>query len=107
MLAPTHPCVTAQALSQWMSDRAVLPIENSLGGSIHAVYDLLLRYRWVKPLTVSCSRNTYLVPPSMLVSIPASSCVTLNLGAAGVVQCCDGMLMHPREGQWCLLLCGL
>ncbi|MEW5313383.1 MAG: hypothetical protein WDW38_004954 [Sanguina aurantia] len=43
------PCdqfeVAFQALSQWMSDRAVLPIENSLGGSIHAVYDLLLRYR--------------------------------------------------------------
>ncbi len=28
-----------------MSERAVLPIENSLGGSIHAVYDLLMRYR--------------------------------------------------------------
>lgn len=43
------PCdqfeVAFQALSQWMSERAVLPVENSLGGSIHAVYDLLLRYR--------------------------------------------------------------
>jgi len=43
------PCeqfeVAFQALSQWMSDRAVLPVENTLGGSIHAVYDLLLRYR--------------------------------------------------------------
>ncbi|KAF8071048.1 ADT2 [Scenedesmus sp. PABB004] len=43
------PCeqfeVAFQALSQWTTDWAVLPIENSLGGSIHAVYDLLLRYR--------------------------------------------------------------
>lgn len=43
------PCeqfeVAFQALSQWMTERAVLPVENSLGGSIHAVYDLLLRYR--------------------------------------------------------------
>lgn len=43
------PCeqfeVAFQALTQWMAERAVLPVENSLGGSIHAVYDLLLRYR--------------------------------------------------------------
>lgn len=42
------PCeqfeVAFQALSQWMADFAVLPIENSLGGSIHTVYDLLLRW---------------------------------------------------------------
>ena len=43
------PCeqfeVAFQALSQWSAEKAVLPIENSLGGSIHTVYDLLLRYR--------------------------------------------------------------
>eukprot|EP00890_Picochlorum_soloecismus_P001792 jgi/Picsp_1/2613/NSC_00843-R1_arogenate prephenate dehydratase len=45
----TMPCeqfeTAFEALTQWMAERAVLPVENSLGGSIHAVFDLLQRYR--------------------------------------------------------------
>ncbi|GFZ07310.1 arogenate dehydratase 6 [Actinidia rufa] len=51
------PCdqfeVAFQAVELWIADRAVLPVENSLGGSIHRNYDLLLPppppHRWRSP----------------------------------------------------------
>ncbi len=70
---PALPCpalpsrVAMQALSQWMSERAVLPIENSLGGSIHAVYDLLIRYR------LHIVGETSLAINHCLVALPGSS----------------------------------
>jgi len=51
-----------QALSQFLVDRAVLPVENSLGGSIHAVYDLLIKCATPPPhvhSTVLCSKVTW------------------------------------------------
>ncbi|CAL1397599.1 unnamed protein product [Linum trigynum] len=45
----TVPCdqfeVAFKAVELWLVDKAVLPIENSVGGSIHRNYDLLLRHR--------------------------------------------------------------
>ncbi|PON35014.1 Bifunctional P-protein, chorismate mutase/prephenate dehydratase [Parasponia andersonii] len=45
----TVPCdqfeAAFQAVELWLVDKAVLPIENSAGGSIHRNYDLLLRHR--------------------------------------------------------------
>ncbi|XP_073028162.1 arogenate dehydratase/prephenate dehydratase 1, chloroplastic-like isoform X2 [Primulina eburnea] len=45
----TVPCdqfeAAFTAVELWLVDKAVLPIENSVGGSIHRNYDLLLRHR--------------------------------------------------------------
>ncbi|KAG8063845.1 hypothetical protein GUJ93_ZPchr0003g17149 [Zizania palustris] len=45
----TVPCehfdTAFKAVENWLADRAVLPLENSLGGSIHRNFDLLLRHR--------------------------------------------------------------
>jgi len=49
MRVQTNPCfiylLYLQAVELWLADKAVLPIENSSGGSIHRNYDLLLRHR--------------------------------------------------------------
>ena len=34
-----------QAVESWLVDKAVLPIESSVGGSIHPNYDLLLGHK--------------------------------------------------------------
>ncbi|GFR42218.1 hypothetical protein Agub_g3111, partial [Astrephomene gubernaculifera] len=86
------PCdqfeVAFQALSQWMSERAVLPIENSLGGSIHAVYDLLIRYR------LHIVGETSLAINHCLVALPGSSKegLTRVMSHPQALAQCDGYL---------------
>lgn len=38
-----HAEMAFQLLTQWLVERAVVAIENAQGGSIHSVYDLLMR----------------------------------------------------------------
>lgn len=65
-----------QAVELWLVDKAVLPIENSVGGSIHRNYDLLLRHRL------------------HIVQLPVNHCL---LGVPGVkkedIKC---VLSHPQ-----------
>nr|GEX47908.1 arogenate dehydratase/prephenate dehydratase 1, chloroplastic [Tanacetum cinerariifolium] len=45
-MCKTVPCDQIEsAVELWLADKGVLPIENSVGGSIHRNYDLLLRHR--------------------------------------------------------------
>lgn len=71
-----------------MSERAVLPIENSLGGSIHAVYDLLIRYR------LHIVGETSLAINHCLVALPGTSKGDLKR-----------VMSHPQVGARCAAQC--
>lgn len=55
-----------QALREYVVDRAVVPIENSIAGSLHSVYDLMLRYRVHIVGEVSLQVSRSLCQPLML-----------------------------------------
>ncbi|CAH8251979.1 unnamed protein product [Arabidopsis lyrata] len=85
----TVPCeqfeAAFQAVELWLVDKAVLPIENSVGGSIHRNYDLLLRHR------------LHIVQE---VHLPVNHCL---LGVPGVkkkdIKC---VLSHPQALDQCV-----
>ena len=65
-----------QALNEYMVDRAVLPVENSIAGSLHSVYDLILRYKMhivgevtLKVLAIRLDGARVMLPPGP--SLPA------------------------------------
>ncbi|KAL6980401.1 Arogenate dehydratase 2 [Sarracenia purpurea var. burkii] len=82
------PCeqfdIAFQAVEQWLVDRAVLPIENSLGGSIHRNYDLLLRHR------------LHIVGE---VQFPVRHCLLANHGVR--VEDLTRVLSHPQALAQC------
>ncbi|KAG0481211.1 hypothetical protein HPP92_011718 [Vanilla planifolia] len=72
------------AVERWLVDRAVLPIENSLGGSIHRNYDLLLRY------------NLHIVGE---VKYAVRHCLLANHGVK--IQDLKRVLSHPQALAQC------
>ncbi|CAF2082662.1 unnamed protein product [Brassica napus] len=85
----TVPCdqfeTAFQAVELWLVDKAVLPIENSVGGSIHRNYDLLLRHR------------LHIVQE---VHLPVNHCL---LGVPGVsIEDIKCVLSHPQALDQCV-----
>ncbi|XP_074285530.1 arogenate dehydratase 2-like [Silene latifolia] len=73
-----------EAVECWLVDRAVLPIENSLGGSIHRNYDLLVRH------------NLHIVGE---VKLPIRHCLMANPGVK--IEDLTRVLSHPQALAQC------
>lgn len=82
-----------------MADWAVLPIENSLGGSIHTVYDLLLRYR------LHIVGETSVAVNHCLLALPGTKVTDLTRVLShpqvceGVYTLCEGVRNTWRRGR--------
>ncbi|KAI6669895.1 hypothetical protein NL676_004780 [Syzygium grande] len=76
--------VAFQAVELWIADRAVLPVENSLGGSIHRNYDLLLRHR------------LHIVGE---VQMPVHHCLLALPGSR--LECLSRVISHPQALSQC------
>ena len=91
------PCETFEAVFEAVTkrkvDRGVIPVENSLGGSIHLNYDLLARHH----LTVI--RETYVRVEHALMALPGTRLSGLRAVLShpqALAQCSDFLAAHPK-----------
>ncbi|AAM72891.1 MAG TPA: prephenate dehydratase [Chlorobaculum sp.] len=81
------------AVTEQKADYAVIPIENSLGGSIHQNYDLLLR----RPVVILA--ETFVKVEHCLLGLPGASVETATKAMShpqALVQCHNFFATHPQ-----------
>src|SRR5690606_23563960 len=91
------PCETFDdvfaAVEKKKADRGVIPVENSLGGSIHQNYDLLARHA----LTVT--RETYVRVEHALMALRGTRLANLRAVLShpqALAQCSNFFAAHPQ-----------
>ena len=96
----SEPCPCEQfenafeATEQWNADRAVLPFENSLGGSIHRNYDLILTHR------LHIVGEVYFKVNHCLLALPGQKIgdITRAMSHPQALAQCDGYLTNLNGG---------
>jgi prephenate dehydratase len=97
------PCETFEdvfaAVETGKAGRGVIPVENSLGGSIHLNYDLLARHELV------VTRETYVRVEHVLMALPGAKTSTLRgviSHPQALAQCSEFFATHPgiRPVPW-------
>jgi prephenate dehydratase len=93
----TLPCETFDdvfaAVEKKKADRGVIPVENSLGGSIHLNYDLLARH------ALTITREIYLRVEHALMVLPGVRLASLNKVIShpqALAQCSDFFAANPK-----------
>jgi hypothetical protein len=83
-----------EATEQWTCDRAVLPFENSLGGSIHRNYDLILTHR------LHVVGEVYFKVNHCLLALPGQKMgdITRAMSHPQALAQCDGYLTNLNGG---------
>ena len=91
------PCETFDdvfaAVESRKADRGVIPVENSLGGSIHLNYDLLARH------ALTITRETYLRVEHALMALPGVRQQDLRAVLShpqALAQCSEFFVKHPK-----------